>query len=87
MNTPSHTSHIPFRELPSQARGLLFIFAIGALAAFGTKRPGESELTPALEIIWNWNRLRLDDLSNPGHMTHLLTEHFGLLRAPKLGPQ
>ena len=71
MNTIS-LSHIPFAELPSQARALLFINALAAVAHYGAQPPKQSELTPALETIWNRNRYRLKDLSDPFRMTALL---------------
>jgi hypothetical protein len=72
----NRTSHIPFVELPSEARALLSIYAVAALVQFGAERPKQSDLIPALEIIWNWNRLCLEDLSDPFRMTDLLIEHF-----------
>ena len=74
------SSHTPFAELPSEARALFSIYAIAALARYGAQRLDQSELIPALEIIWNWNRLRLEDLSDPFRMTDLLIEHFALNR-------
>jgi len=68
----SRTSHVPFAELPSEARALLFIFALGAAARYVTQPPRQSELTPLLESIWNRNRLCLNDLANPFRMTALL---------------
>lgn len=65
-------SPIPFAELPSEARGLLFIFALGAAAHHMTQPPKQSELTPLLETIWNRNRHCLGDLANPFRMTALL---------------
>jgi hypothetical protein len=79
--------HLPYSELPAEARGMLFILAMGTLAAFGARRPDESELTPALEIVWNWNRLRLEDLSDPTRITEVLIEHFALFRSAKGGAQ
>jgi hypothetical protein len=71
MNTIS-LSHIPYAELPSQARAMFFMNATAALAAFGAQRPNRSEMNPVLETIWNGNRLRLQDLSDPFRMTALL---------------
>jgi len=79
--------HLTYSELPAEARGMLFILAMGTLAAFGARRPDESELMPALEIVWNWNRLRLEDLSDPAHITDVLIEHFALFRSAKVGAQ
>jgi hypothetical protein len=68
----SRISHVPFAELPSEARALLFIFALGAAARYVAQPPRQSELTPLLESIWNRNRLCLSDLANPFRMTALL---------------
>jgi hypothetical protein len=65
-------SHVPFAELPVEARALIFIHALAAVARYGAQRPEQSELTPVLETIWNGNRLRLKDLSDPFRMTALL---------------
>ena len=62
-------SPVPFAELPSEVRALLFIFAMGAAASYVAQPPKRSELTPILEIIWNRKRLCLNDLANPFRMT------------------
>jgi hypothetical protein len=72
--------HIPFAELPTEARALFSIYASAALARYGVQPPKQSELFPALEIIWNWNVLRQEDLADPFRMTELLIEHFALNR-------
>ena len=71
MITP-RTSHVPFAELPSEARALLFIFAMGAAARYVAQPPKRSELDPLLEIIWNRNRLCLSDFADPFRTTALL---------------
>jgi hypothetical protein len=71
--------HIPYSELPSQARALLFINALAAGARFGVQPPSQSELTPVLETIWNGNRLCLRDLSDPFRMTALLKTELAFL--------
>jgi hypothetical protein len=58
MNTIS-LSHIPFAELPVEARALFFINALAAVARYGARPPKQSELTLVLETIWNGNRLGL----------------------------
>jgi len=68
----SRTSHVPFAELPSEARALLFIFAMGAAARYVAQPPKRSELTPILEYIWNRHRLCLSDFAAPYRMTALL---------------
>jgi len=69
-------SPVPFAELPSEARVLLFIFALSAAARYVGHSPSQSELTPVLETIWNRNRLCLKDLADPFHMTALLETEF-----------
>jgi len=67
-----YLSHIPFAELPVEARALFFINALAAMARYGPQRPERSELAAVLETIWNGNRLSLKDLSDPFCMTALL---------------
>ena len=69
----SPTSHVPFAELPVEARALFSIIAMASLVRFGAPRPDRSEMNLVLETIWNANRLRLKDLSDPFRMTTLLT--------------
>lgn len=73
-NTP--LSYLPFEQLPSEARGLLLIFASAALARYQSHPPKPSELTNSLEAVWNSRRLTRKDLSDPYRMTRLLEEHF-----------
>jgi hypothetical protein len=73
----SSIPHVPYAELPSQARTLFFINALAAVARYGAQPPKQSELTPVLEIIWNGNRLGLQDLSDPFRMTALLKKELG----------
>ncbi len=68
--------HIPFAELPVEARALFFINALAAVARQGTRPPKQSELIPVLETIWNGNQLGLKDLSDPFRMTALLTKEL-----------
>ena len=75
-------SPVPFAELPSEARALLFIFAIGAAAHHMTQPPKQSELTPLLETIWNRNRLCPSDLANPFRMTALLKTELSPVCSP-----
>jgi len=72
----SRTSHVPFADLPSEARALLFIFALGAAAHYVAQPPRQSELTPILESIWNRNRLCLSDFADSFRMTALLKTEF-----------
>ena len=73
--------HIPFAELPVEARALFFINALAAVARYGTRPPKQSELTPVLETVWNENQLSLKDLSDPFRMTTLLKIELGFSSA------
>jgi hypothetical protein len=75
MNTIS-PPHVPFAELPSQARALLSIYANAALAGYMAKPPKQSELIPILEVVWDQNRLHPRDLSDPFRMTALLKKEL-----------
>ena len=75
----SRTSPVPFAELPSEARALLFILALGAAARYVGHPPRKSELTPLLESIWNRNRLCLSNLADPFRMTALLETELSSL--------
>ena len=72
----SRTSHVPFAELPSEARALLSIFAQAAAARYVAQPLKQSELTPLLETIWNRNRLCLSDFADPYRMTALLEKEI-----------
>ena len=79
MITP-RTSHVPFAELPSEARALLFIFAMGAAASYVAQPPKRSELIPILESFWNRNRMCRSDLADPSRLTALLKTEFSSVR-------
>jgi hypothetical protein len=68
--------HIPFAELPVEARVLLFIIALPAVTRFGVKPPKQSDLNPVLEAIWYGNRLCLKDFSDPFRMSTLLEKEL-----------
>jgi hypothetical protein len=59
--------HLPFAQLPTEARTLLYIFAVAAIAHYDFICPTRPELAPWLETVWNENRLAFADLSNPPH--------------------
>ena len=73
---PISPSHLPYSELPSQARALFFVNALAAVARYGARPPKQSELNPVLETIWNGNQLRLKDLTDPFRMTALLKKEL-----------
>jgi hypothetical protein len=72
----SRTSHVPFAELPVEARALLSIFAQAAAARYVAHPLKQSKLTPLLETIWNRNRLCLSDFADPFRMTAMLETEF-----------
>ena len=72
-------SPVPYAKLPSEARALLFIFAMGAAARYVAQQTKRSELDPLLEIIWNRNRLCLSEFANPFRMTALLKTELSSL--------
>jgi len=74
--TTQSFSHVPFAELPVEARVLFFIIALPAVARFGVKPPKQSELNPLLETIWNRNRLCPKDFSDPSRMSALLKKEL-----------
>jgi len=74
INIPAR--HQPFAELPLEARALFFIYASAALARYQSHAPTTRELFPELEIIWNINRLRQRDLTDPFQMTRFLAQHL-----------
>jgi len=71
--------HVPFAELPIEARVLFAIYASAALVRFRSQIPTLGNLAAGLERIWNANRLTLVDLSDPYRMTALLESHFAAL--------
>lgn len=68
--------HVPFAELPVEARALLFLFAFSVNARFDVRPPTPGELTPVLERIWNDSELCLVDLSDPNRLTQLFKRGF-----------
>ena len=73
--------HVPFAELPIEARVLFSIYASAALVRFRSQIPTLGNLAAGLERIWNANRLTLVDLSDPYRMTALLESHVAALAA------
>lgn len=70
------SSHVPFAQLPVEARALFFIYASAALAHYRCQPPTTRELAPELEVAWNANQLTKSDLADPNRMTQLLEEYF-----------
>jgi hypothetical protein len=72
----SYSLHMPFAQLPVEARALFFISASAALARYRSQPPTPSELEADLEAVWNTNRLSKGDLSDPNRLVRLLEEYF-----------
>jgi hypothetical protein len=62
-------SHVPFAQLPAEARTLLYVFAVATIARYTFVCPTSRELAPRLETIWNTNGLVLANVSDPCLMT------------------
>jgi hypothetical protein len=68
--------HVPFAQLPVEARFAFFFNALAAVARYRSLPPTVEELAPELEVAWNRNQLRQSDLSDPDRMTQLLEKYF-----------
>ena len=68
--------HVPFAQLPIEARVLFAIYASAAWARYRSTPPAMSTLAAELDAVWKANRLTLRDLSDPYRMTALLESYF-----------
>jgi hypothetical protein len=64
--------HVPFAQLPLEARVLFAIYASAAATRFGITPPELSTLLLEVEEVWNANRLTRLELSDPVRITALL---------------
>lgn len=69
-------THIPYCELPSEARVLFTIFGLAAAARFAAKPPRKASLDGLLNVVWEAERLTLNDLSDPNRMTALIEQYM-----------
>ena len=72
MNT---SLHVPFAQLPIEARVLFAIYAAAAAPRFGCVPPELSTLLQQVEEVWNTNRLTRLELSDPVRITALLKSY------------
>lgn len=72
MNT---SIHVPFAELPIEARVLFAIYASAAAPRFGYTPPELSTLLLQVEEVWNANRLTRLELCDPARITALLKSY------------
>jgi len=63
--------HVPYAQLPTEARTLLHIFAVAAITRYDLSCPSPRELAPRLETVWNEKGLALADISDAHRMTDL----------------
>ena len=75
MKTTSIT-HVPFAQLPVEARFLFFIYSLGAMGHYHSYPPTPSEIGDHLALIWEEEELTASDLSDPHRMRSLLKKHF-----------
>ena len=78
MNT---SLHLPFSQLPIEARVLFAIYAAAAAPRFGSVPPELSTLLLQVEEVWNANRLTQLELSDPVRITALLKSYV----SPSIG--
>ena len=67
--------HVPFAQLPIEARVLFAIYASAAAPRFGSTPPDLSTLLLQVEEVWNANRLTLLELCDPARITALLKSY------------
>jgi hypothetical protein len=60
---------MPYCELPSEARALFTIFGLAAATRFVAKPPRRASLDSLLNVVWDAERLTLNNLSDPNRMT------------------
>ena len=68
--------HVPFAELPIEARVLFAIYASAAAPRFGCTPPDLSTLLLQVEEVWNANRLTRLELCDPDRITALLKSYI-----------
>lgn len=68
--------HIPYCELPAEARALFTIFGLAASARFAARPPHRAKLDAMLTMVWDAERLTLNDLRDPDRLTHLIEEYL-----------
>lgn len=69
------TIHTAFRELPTGARLILFIRALGALPYSLQEAPSASQFCEQIATVWDEHRLTISHLSDPA-LTELLRSHL-----------
>lgn len=81
MTNIPYSSPKSFRQLPVEAKALVFIYASAAWARFNPNIPDQSVLLSEIEKVWCIQKLSAEAVSDPDRMTRLLEEHFESLRS------
>jgi hypothetical protein len=68
--------HLLYCELPLEARALFTIFGLAAAARFVATPPHRAKLDAMLTMVWDAERLTLNDLSDPDSMTKLIEAYM-----------
>jgi hypothetical protein len=71
--------HVPFAQLPTEARTLLHIFAVAAIARYNLVYPNLRELAPRIETVWNEKGLALAAISDAHRMTAFFKSNSAFL--------
>jgi hypothetical protein len=79
-----HTIHVSYCELPAEARALFTIVGLAAVARFVVRPPHRAKLDAMLSMVWDAERLTLNDLRDPDRLTHLIEDY---LAASLMGAQ
>lgn len=72
----THFIHVPFRNLPAEARFLFFLLATGAMALHRDWPPTPAEISDDLEAAWNTEKLTEADFDVPGRIEKVLEKYL-----------
>jgi len=71
------SSHIPFAQLPVEARVL---FSILLMTIYGPERPPAEKVLADLEMIWDNEQLALGDFMKPGRIEDVFGKYAAVFR-------
>jgi hypothetical protein len=72
----NHKIHVLYCELPVEARALFTIFGLAAAARFVARPPHRARLDAMLTMVWDAERLTLNDLRDPHRLTRLIEDYL-----------
>jgi hypothetical protein len=75
MNNPI-SEHLPYAQLPLEARFLFFLFSFGTSPDDLSSRPTLASTSAILAGVWDSHRLTTGDLAQPKHVTALIRRHI-----------